>query len=702
MEQALEAATTKFSFRPEGNSPLLTDRLTEVALDYQTRLLSDPTNAEALLGMGLVALASGQTAAAVQMACAGVSSAPQMIPAWVTLGQALMANQQFHQAEQAYQQAISMDGMDPLAHTGMGELRLTQNMPKLAAAEFELALRKSPAMAAARLGLGNAFAFLERNQEALDCYEQTLQVRPRMPEAEFAAGFVLGKLGRIAEALTRYRRAIFYRPDFAAAWLNLGCLLRDQNQSLYAEAALLRAVELRPDLINAWINLGLLERDRHQPDKAEKYLLRAISIKPDQVETLVAWCQFRAAEKDFAGAWSWLRWALLRSPDHPEALNMLGILLHGDGRYAEAVEAFLQAERQGHKPATSNRGNVLLDMGKPEDALAAHKCAVERDPECPGALYNLALTRLRMGEWLDGWREYEMRWKFRSVHLEPREFREPRWRGQSLQGQRVLLHAEQGLGDTIQFCRFANLVVARGGHPHLVVQKPVERLIRSMDIVHQGRASVSLLGEPMGQFDYECPLMSLPAVFETTIHTVPWSGAYLAADPDEAALRKKLTSTHANQLRVGLAWAGNPRYRADHLRSMKLLQLLPLLRTPGFSWIALQKNDSVMSQIATLPDDVYVLDGSSQEQDLAETAALIDTLDLVVTTDTCVAHLAGAMNKPTWILLPWMSDWRWMQQRETTPWYPSVRLLRQANPGDWPSAINRAIAAIKDFSRANS
>src|ERR1035437_260030 len=199
-------------------------------------------------------------------------------------------------------------------------------------------------------------------------------------------------MGKLKEAETRYRRALVLRPDFAAAWMNLGSLLREQGREVYAEAALLRAVELRPDLVSGWVNLGVLERERRRPVEAEAYLRKAFALNPEQVETLVAWCQFRAAERDPAGAWQWLGWALAHDPSHAEAVNMHGILLHNDGRFQEAVEVFAQAEILGHRAAASNRGNSLLDLGRMDEALRAHETAVERDPKCAGAHYNLALT----------------------------------------------------------------------------------------------------------------------------------------------------------------------------------------------------------------------------------------------------------------------------------------------------------------------
>ncbi len=668
-------------------------RLTTLARSYQRVLATNPRDPQALMGMSLVAIASGQAHAAVSMATAAAEAVPRECLAWVTLAQALKCAERNDEAEQAYRGAIRLDGTNALARAGLGELKLAAGRAEEAAREFELALRRQPTLVAAHLGLGHSLACRGRNDDALACYGQALVLKPRCAEAEFAAGFVLARLGRPREAELRYRRAIAARPDFAAAWMNLGNLLREEGRHLHAEAALLRAVRLRPNLIPAWLNLALLERQCSREDKAQAHLRRALDLNPHHVETLVAWCQFCAAQGDAAGAREWLDRALAQNPRHAEAANMRGILLHNEGRFEEATHAFQQAEALGSPAATSNRGNSLLELGRDDEALRTHELAAQREPRSPGTLYNLALTRLRLGDWERGWPEYEARWRFREVHRSPRLFLEPRWLGEPLAGRRLLLHAEQGLGDTIQFCRFAEMAVARGGSVILQVQPEVERLMRSLHVVKAGAAQVALLGRIPPEFDLECPLMSLPAVFHTTIETVPWHGAYLGTDPALADEKRAQFSGGALGPRIGIAWAGNPRYKADRQRSMELTTLEPLLRTESVSWISLQKGEP-SRQLEQLPDGISVLDGSSRDADLAETAALLATLDLVITTDTSIAHLAGAMAKPVWILLPHLADWRWMQRIETTPWYPTARLFRQREPGDWSELIQRVLLAV--------
>ena len=683
--------------------PDLCGCLAAVAHGCQQTLMKNPMHAGALIGMCLVAMASRQAEAAVKMASAAVAAAPEFVPAWVALGQALAGAERHDEAARAYGQALRLDGTNALARLGLGELKIAAGQPQEALTEFERALQRQPGMVAAHLDMGNALAFMGRDEESLAWYEAALALRPRLAEGEFGVGFALARLGRQAEALTRYRRAVAARPDFAAAWINLGSLLREQGLDIFAEAALRRAVELRPDLISGWVNLAILERERLRPEAAEECLRKAFALNPAQVETLVAWCQFRVAERDLAGAWGWLRWALARNPEFDEAVNLHGILLHLEGRQEEAIAVLERSEALGNRAAASNRGNALIDLGRMDEALRAHEAAVEREPENAGARYNLALTQLRLGVWDRGWVNYEARWGFREVHRRPRKFKQPRWCGETLHGERVLLHAEQGLGDTIQFCRYAALVAARGGVPILQVQPAAERLMHSLSarspaVVRAGLAETAVLGADPAEFDLECPLLSLPAVFRTTVDTIPWEGAYLSADPELAAEKLAQFPSRSHGLRVGIAWAGNPRYKADHERSMRLAALAPLLRRAGrdlsATWVSLQKGEPA-EQLADLPVEVSVWDGSSGDRDLAETAALVAGLDLVISTDTCIAHLAGAMGKPVWILLPRLADWRWMEASETTPWYPSARLFRQSSPGDWPGVLGRVAEELE-------
>jgi len=681
----------------------LDQNLQAQAREFQSILMENPRDARALVGISLIALASHQTESAVQMAKAAVVADPQMIPAWVALGQTLHAAGSFEESEQAYRRALERDGLNALAHMGLGELRCATDRPVEALHEFDWVLSGSPEQVAAHLGRGHALACMGRNEEALRAYEQAMGLDPRLPDPYFAAGFVLSRLHRMKEAEAHYRRAIDLSPDFSAAWMNLGQLLSVEGRMVEAEAALKRSLELSPTLVSGWINLANLERDRCRPALAEMYLRHALEMDEHRVDTLLSLSQNSFAQRDFSAAWKWLEDARAREPNHCEVANVAGILLHAEERFDEALTALEHAESLGSESATSNRGNVLLDMGRCDEALAMHRAAVERAPQHAGAIYNLALTELRMGDWTHGWTHYEARWNFREVHRQPTNFKQPRWQGEFFKGRRILLYAEQGLGDTIQFCRYLPRVVARGGSVTLEVQPAVERLVRSMAAVRAGQArgmvEVIARGATRPSFDLECPLMSLPAVFGTEVDSVSWAGSYLAGDP--AAIeprRSQCPSLHdARGLRVGISWAGNTNYKADAARSMKLETLIPLLRTPGITFVSLQKGASAQ-QISALPGDLFVWDGCSKDQDFADTAALAASLDLIITTDTAVAHLAGAMGLPVWILLAQRADWRWMEGTSDSPWYPTARLFRQRLHGDWAGLLQEVSAALQNSS----
>ena len=349
-------------------------------------------------------------------------------------------------------------------------------------------------------------------------------------------------------------------------------------------------------------------------------------------------------------------------------------------------------------PAASNRGNSLLDLGRMDEALRAHETAVERDPASSGARYNLALTQFRLGDWEQGWPAYEARWDFREVHRTPRRFDRPRWHGELLDGRRVLLHAEQGLGDTIQFCRYATLVAARGGVPILEVQAPVARLLRSLAVVRAGLAEITVLGdrrsrlrsgmpadEPAGGLWHDrgnrpvAGRLSRRRARRDRAEAIPVSEpAKLGGRPAhrnclgrQSAVTRPTISGRSNSKRY-CPWCGRLAFIGSHCRRANRPVSLPICPALFGSAMA-----------------------SSSDRDLGETAALMATLDLVITTDTCIAHLAGAMGKPVWILLPHLADWRWMQDVETTPWYPTARLIRQTAPGDWDGVLARMVTELR-------
>jgi tetratricopeptide (TPR) repeat protein len=725
------------------------NRLLEAANAYRQTLESDPQSQAALLGLSLIARQSNQLQPALRMAQAALAAGPQNALAWANYGDLLLAARDLPNAQSAYRRALAID----------------------------------PAVAPARYGLGNTYALQEDYPTAYPHFEAAAKLNPAIPEFHFAQAFAHGKLGDHAKAIAAYRRAVQLRPNFASAWLNLGVELIADGRDSLAELCYTQALAsaANPDTqISTHLNHGHLHRGRKHFPAAQSHYQSAFNLAQTksparQSEVHVAFTylhleqnQFEAAHQALQCAESAQRTQHPAQPN-PEIPNVRGILLLAEqatrvppvsplrpGSWVppvsplrpgsdaspgdllhQAIQAFHQAELQGHKTAPSNRGNALLRLGRVEDALQAHQTALQLDPRHPGVRYNLALTQLRAGNFTEGWQNYEIRWQFREVHPHPRRFSQPLWQGQPLQTSDALfLYAEQGLGDTIQFLRYLPDVLTRlrgtargvGASPPaldlcdspnprviLEVQPPLTRLIahslsqwpcacrpeRGEGPAPRPAIQVISQGDPIPPCTHHIPLMSLPALFQTTIETIPTQIPYLFSPSSQTnagapPLTPQLGRGREQQIpgcerqipSIGIHWAGNLNYRADRERSTRLPTFLPLLKLPGMQWISLQKGPAVQ-QIAEIPPELRPIDACSQDRDLADTAAQIAPLDLVLTTDSAVAHLAAAMGKPLWLLLPWQSDWRWMQDRLRTPWYPQARLFRQSSPHNWPELISR-------------
>jgi tetratricopeptide (TPR) repeat protein len=674
-------------------SPTASPTLLHAAQAFRSALATHPTSLHALLGLTLIARRIHQPTAAFRLAQAALTAHPNAPQAWA----------------------------------GCGDCLFALGRHALAAAAFHRALALDPNLPAAHFGIGNLHALQENFSAALVSFASVLKSLPRCPEAHFAIAFVHGKLGRRPQAIAAYARAIQLQPAFASAWLNLGVELIADGRSPLAFHCYTQAIRLTlqqpgnahslSTQISACINLGHLERSRRNYPQANRHYLRALALSlhlPARLsETHIALAYLHLDRQQFAEAEQSLNAAHASNPANADIPNARGILLLGQkptrlAAAEQALQEFLQAEHLGHRTAASNRGNALLRLGRCEEALAAHQQAVDRDPHHPGARYNLALTQLRLGNFTDGWRNYESRWQFRDVHPRPRRFTQPLWPGETIPTtppSTLLLYAEQGLGDTLQFFRFlpgvAQRLLASNPTAHILVevQPSLVRLltpaIQSLQQLPGITAEVLTQGSELPPFTHHCPLMSLPAVFATTLHSIPNSLPYLHADPGLSAQRASELKT--SPPRIGISWAGNPNYRADHERSTQLSTFLPLLKLPNIQWVSLQKGPAAnqIPDLQQLLPTQSLYDGSSQDTDFAQTAALLANLDLVIATDTAIAHLAGAMNKPLWLLLPWQSDWRWMQSIETTPWYPQAKLLRQSTPNNWPELIDRVHLNLK-------
>lgn len=427
---------------------------------------------------------------------------------------------------------------------------------------------------------------------------------------------------------------------------------------------------------------------------AAQALARALAIDPAHPEALNALGNLRMAAGDAAAAADAYRQALAARPDYAEALSNLGSALRAQGRLAEAEAALRQAI--GHRPAyasaLANLGLVLQEQARWTEALAAYDEALAADGEHPAARGNRAMLLLLLGRLEEGFAEYEARWRMPGFSTRHRDFGCPAWDGGPLDGKTLLVHAEQGLGSAIQFVRYAALAAVRGARVVLECQAPLLRLFRQ-SLVGAGLPVEAVIrkGDALPPCDRHAALMSLPHLLDTTLGNIPATIPYLAANADDVATwRQRLAASSAP--RIGLVWAGNARHENDHNRSMPAAALAPLVAGTAASFFSLQV-PAKADDLNSLPPG-RVTDLSAQLGDFADTAAVLDVLDLLITVDTAAAHLAGALGRPAGLLLPFVPEWRWLRDRSDSPWYPSLRLFRQTAPGDWQGPVAEARAVL--------
>lgn len=561
---------------------------------------------------------------------------------------------------------------------------------------------------------------------ALAAFDTALQLAPGHPAILNARGLALKALGRVGDALAAYDQALARAPDFAQALNNRGVLQRQLGRLDDAIASFRCAVQAQPRSAEIHNNLGWTLHQAGRFEQAVASYQAALKLQPRDAQVLSnlgATLHQLARHED---AVTVMQQSLAVDPRSWQTLTNLAVALSALGRDDEALAALARAQAlaPGEPDIALHRGNVLLQLDRHDEALAAYEQAraVRGDDAhllmnianawraaqehakawswyeraqalAPGdadVRFNHALSLLAGGDFGQGWRAHEARWHARQLHQVEGRFDAPKWLGEEdVAGKTLLLHAEQGLGDTLMMCRYAPLAAARGARVLLRVQKPLVALLR------EGLRGVdAILGpdDPLPAFDLHCPLMSLPLAFGTTLRDVPAEVPYLHPAPERIARwRDALAPDRPN---IGLAWAGNPRFAADRKRSLALAQLLPFLPESARYWCLLK--DVPERDQALLQESGRI--GRFAQDLFPDTAAQMVSLDLVVTTDTSIAHLAGALGRPTLLLLGSSPDFRWMARRDDSPWYPTLRLLRQARPGDWEPVLARAREVIAQAS----
>jgi len=558
--------------------------------------------------------------------------------------------------------------------------------------EAEAACRRAiflrPTFAGAYLNLGNALRGQGKLEEAAASYQQAISLDPKMVEAYHNLGMVSREQGNLETAAEAYQQVLNLRPDWAEASVTLGILREDIARNKVTMPSLSQEkVSHQVETVEESNPQALLASAMTAYQLGENVLAmtrceQVLKIEPNRPDAWTLKGILLRKLKQFEEAASAHRRAIACKPDYPDAHNNLGGALSDLGRLEEALACYRRAIQLVPKKVDFliNLAGMLQALGRVEQAITTLEQVIASHPENAEAQWDLALVRLLSGDFERGWKGYEWRWRAR---IDPPVFAEPLWQGEPLNGKTILLYTEQGYGDVIQFIRYLPMVVARGGRVLLEIHPDLKNLLDRMP----GISQLVIRDEPRPHFDVQYPLLSLPYLFQTTLDTLPSSESYLQPDP---ILKKAWGERFRNYsgLRVGLVWGGNPNVKNDRWRSPRLAPLLPLLETSGVHFFGLQKGDGRKDLVGRSMPPSFI-DLGEEIQDFSDTAAILSNLDLLITSCTSTVHLAGALGRPTWVLLHFSADWRWFLKREDTPWYPSVRLFRQSGPHQWEALVSR-------------
>lgn len=605
------------------------------------------------------------------------------------LSLALFQNGQIDRAEMTLLKAIGLYPLNADFHYYLGKLYASKDETDKAIDCYLKTLSIQPEFAEGHHDMGLALHAQNKLDAAIQSYQKALSCQSDYAEAHNSMAIALHGQGKLEAAIAGYRNAIAIDPRYAIAHNNLASVLQKQGKLEEAIEHLQQAITINPDYAQAHRNLGVALTTQGKLDAAVEYCQKALSIDPDYAEAYGSLADaFQALGKLEAATENYHR-ALALMPENAELHCNLGNSYTAQGKFDAAVEQFQQALtlRPDFTDAHLNLGLALVKQGLHDSAVRYFNNALSINPDCADAHLNIGLSQLTTGNFEQGWAEFEWRWKVAHMQSVKYDYSQPLWLGKEpLLGKTILLHFEQGFGDTIQFCRYAKLAAAQGATVLLLVPAALKSLLVGLEGVSQ----VLVEDEPLPAFDYHCPLMSLPLAFSTRVDTIPATSTYIACDQGQVTRwQGKLGSK--NRPRIGLVWAGNRAHQNDLNRSIPPAVLRTLV-TDRAQWVSLQKEIRPADQIL-LGNNVDSF--GADLEDFSDTAGLIANMDLVISVDTAVAHLAGAMGKPVWVLLPFSPDWRWMLERSDCPWYPSARLFRQTTMGDWNSVLSSVATELR-------
>jgi len=683
-----ENADTLFSI---GLAAHAAGRLDEAFAAYEAALQHDSRHVRALHQVGVLGYQIGNHALALEFLGAAIDVDPGNAQLYTDLGKVFSTIGEHGPALESYDQALAFDASDSAAWRGRAAVWLELGRLNDALASCRKAQTLNGDEPETYCVHGAILGKLGRHHEALACYDKALTLDPRSCDALLGLAMTRQQVGSFDDALAAYDCLIDLIPGSADAHHGRAEALRQLGRTNEAIESYQQAVICDPDNATFRLHLGdaLLELGR--ANGALLCVDAALRLSPGDPAILHSRGLALQALKRFDEALDSFDAVLALAPGHVEGMLNRGNVFQDMGRIDEALHCYdTILKRQGDAaPIWNNRGNALEAARRDDEALDCYARAIALDPDYAVAHWNRALLDLQYGRLAQGWSGYEWRWKNEhlTVYRQKRAFAQPLWLGtDALEGRTILLFAEQGLGDTLQFCRYVPLVAARGARVILEVQRPLVGLLQKLEGVDR----IIMRGEAPPNFDYQCPMMSLPLAFGTELESIPSGRPYLA--PDDAIVSKwRARLGPHGRPRVGLVWSGNRTHANDQNRSIPFAALAGLLEL-DCQFVSLQKEYREQDRAAL--DASGVLRMEEHLDDFSDTAALCELIDVVISVDTSVAHLAGALGKPLWLMLPHVADWRWLTERSDTPWYPSARLFRQTHKGDWEGVIEAVRAEL--------
>ncbi len=564
-------------------------------------------------------------------------------------------------------------------------------------------MNENQSAALQQLAQGNALKEQGLLEDAVHCYQQGLAFYPGSAELWFVMGTALLSLSKLPEAVQALQKAIALKPDCLYAYICLSNTLQEQGLTEEAIHCYKQGLEIFPDSSELWYNLGTDLLALQRLSESIQALRQAIALKPDLAGAYINLGYALDEQGLSADAIYFYQQGLAICPDNAELWFNLGTVLIDLHRLPEGVTALQQAVNR--KPyftdAYNSLGNSLQFLGEAEAAIAAYDRVIALNPGEPDVYCDRSLAILLSGNLARGFAEYKWRTKVRRYrHAYDWCNDKPQWYGENFSGKRLLVYHEQGFGDALQFCRYLPRVKARGGIVQFSAPQPLLRLFAHLPGVDE---FIEHTAETLArtQFDLAVPLLTLPHIFGTTLHTIPSEVPYLTAgQPCIAAWRNKMNSPDSD-LRVGLVWGGGPGNIPGRIRTCGLQAMSPLAGIPGVTFYSLQTGEAA-SEAGAPPPGLRLIDLTGNITDFADTAALIMNLDLVISIDTAAAHLAGALGKPVWTLLPAENIWRWLVARNDCPWYPTMRLFRQSAPGDWGGVMTAVARELRTLISATA